>query len=199
MGCCKSLLNIGSSRFHSNNSTRASSALSQAEMTQLETLLSGIPDHCREAIINLPARQLLNLYQYHTIALYHGLQREWQIVILYELDVIKGFQALLPMNKDHYIFLNFYSILSASFLALGELQAAIEGIHSALVILLKHTPTDYTTISNHYCYLAEAYKAKQNWESTAEYLTKAIDTPQLKNDLDQEYIRTLETELQMAK
>jgi tetratricopeptide (TPR) repeat protein len=168
-------------------------------MTQLETLLSEIPEHCREAIIKLPVRELLNLYQYHTAASHHGLQKQWQIAIAYEQHAIKGFQALLPTNRDHYIFFNFYSILSALFLGLGEVQAAIEGIYISLAILLIHTPMDYPTISNHYYYLAEAYQCKQNWKSTAQYLAKAIETARLSNDLDQEYIRTLETKLRIAK
>src|ERR1700722_7607773 len=105
MGCCKSAPDITISCLH-----RTNSALIQAEMIELEAFLSGIPDHCQEAIVNLPARQLSNLYQYHKMALYHGLQREWSVAISYEQRVIKGLQALLPTDKDHYIFFNFYNI-----------------------------------------------------------------------------------------
>jgi tetratricopeptide (TPR) repeat protein len=155
-------------------------------MLQLETLLSGIPNHGREAIINLPVHQLLTLYQYHTMALYHGAQREWQHAISYEQRAIKGLQLLLPTDKDHS-------------LALGGLQVAIEGIHIALAILLKHTPMDYKTISIHYYNLANVYKALKNLKSTAQYLTKAIETAQLIHDLDEKYILMLETELQTTK
>jgi len=199
MGCCKSPSDIGIARLHQTNSARTNSPLTQAEIAQLETFLSGIPDHCREPIIILPARQLLNLYQDHKKALYHALQREWSLAISYEYRVIKALQTRLSPDKDHYIFFNFYSILSASFLALGELEAAIEGIHIALAILLKHTPMDYKTISNHYYHLANAYRALNDWKATTHYLIKAIETAWLSNGFDQEYIRMLQTELQIAK
>lgn len=196
MGCCKSSADTSASCLHPTNSPDGFSFLTQAEMVQLETLLSRIPDHCREPIINLPVRQLLNLYQHHMMALHHGLKRQWQQAISYEHRAIKGFQVLLPTNKDHYIFLDFYNILSASCLALGELQAATEWIHIALAILLKHTPKDYKTISTHYFYLANTYKVLQNSKAMAEYLAKAIETARLSNnDLVQEYIPMLETEL----
>ena len=199
MGCCQSSSHIDSSCLHSAASSGAFSFLTQAEMLQLEILLSRIPNHCREAIINLPARQLLNLYQYHTLALYHGLHKQWSHAISYEKRAIKGLQVLLPKDKDHFIFYNFYSILSASFLALGGLQVAVEGIHITLAILLKHTPMDYQTISIHYYHLANVYKAIQNSKATAQYLTKAIEIARLSNDVDQEYISMLETELQSTK
>jgi tetratricopeptide (TPR) repeat protein len=199
MGCCRSSSEISASRLHRTNSAGAFSSLTQAEMLQLDTLLSGIPNHGRQAIINLPVHQLLNLYQYHTMALYHAAQREWQHAISYEHRAIKGLQVMLPTDKDHYIFFNCYKILSASFLALGELQVAIEGIHTALAILLKHTPMDYKTISTHYYNLANVYKALKNLKSTAQYLTKAIETAQLIHDLDEKYILMLETELQTTK
>ncbi len=194
MGCCKSSPDIGISRLYPTNST-----LNQIEMRQLEALLSGIPHHCREDIMKLPVRQLLNHYQYHKMAVYHGLRKEWSLAISYEYRVIKGLQTLLPTEKDHYIFFHFYSILSASFLALGELEVAIEGIHIALAILLKHTPMDYKTISHHYYYLANVYITLQDWKVTAQYLIKAIETARLMNELDQDYIHLLETELQTTK
>lgn len=196
MGCCKSSLYISDSRFYSLNAMRNSSSFTQTEMLQLGILLSAVPDHCQEAIISLPARKLLNLYKYHLMALYHGLHREWSVAIAYEQRVIKGLQVLMPNEKDHYIFFHFYSVLSACFLALGELHAAIEGIETALAILLKHTPTDYKTISCHYYHLANVYKNDQNWAAAANYLTQAIKTARFINDLDLEFIYALETEFQ---
>jgi tetratricopeptide (TPR) repeat protein len=199
MGCCKSSSDIGIARLHRTNSVHANSPLTQTEMAQLEKFLSSIPNHCRQPIINLPKRQLLNFCRYHKMALNHSLRKEWSLAISYEYRVIKGLQLLLPNDKDHYIFFNFYSILSASYLALGELEAAIEGIHIALAILLKHTPMDYKTISIHYYNLANVYKALKNLKATAQYLTKAIETAQLSHDVDGKYILMLETELQATK
>jgi hypothetical protein len=199
MGCCKSFPDVGNIPLQRQNSIRANLPLTQAEMAQLEIFLSDIPDHCQQPIINLPPRQLLNSYQYHKMALYYGSQKEWSLAISYEHRVIKGFQALLPTNKDHYIFFKFYSTLSAFFLAVGELQSAIEGIHIALAILLKHTPTDYKTLSNHYYYLSNAYKASEDWKATAQYLIIAIEVARLRDDLDPKFIPMLKIELQMAK
>ncbi len=199
MGCCKSSSDIGIARLHRTNSVHANSPLTQTEMAQLEKFLSSIPNHCRQPIINLPKRQLLNFCRYHKMALNHSLRKEWSLAISYEYRVIKGLQLLLPNHKDHYIFFNFYSILSASYLALGELEAAIEGIHIALAILLKHTPMDYKTISNNYYHLANAYKVSQNWKATGQYLILAIETARHGNDLDQDFIPMLKTELQMVK
>ncbi len=199
MGCCRSSPDIDIARLHRINSIRTNSPLTQTEMEQLENFLSSIPNHCRQTIINLPKRQLLNFCQYHKMALYHSLRKEWRLAISYEYRVIKRLQLLLPTNKDHYIFFNFYIMLSASYLALGELESAIEGIHIALAILLKHTPMDYKTISNNYYHLANAYKISQNWKLATRYLILAIETARLGNDLDQEFISMLETELQMVK
>ncbi|CAF2376029.1 unnamed protein product [Rotaria sp. Silwood2] len=199
MGCCKSSLCIDTLYLHRSNSTRIFSSFTQAEIVQLATLLSKIPDHCQEAIINLPARKLLNLYQYHLMALHHGLQREWLLAVSCEQHVINGLQALMPTEKDHYIFFHFYSVLSACFLALGEIQTAIEGLNITLAILLKYTPMDYETISNHYCHLANVYKIIQNWEAATQCITKAIEIARLSNDLDQEYMRILETNFQLIK
>jgi hypothetical protein len=199
MGCCKSSPDIRSLRLNLTNAIRINSSLTQTEMMQLEAFLSGIPDHCRQIIVNLPPRQLLTFYQYHTMALQHGLKREWSLAISYEHRVIKGLQALLPTAKDHYVFFNYYTVLSASFLALGELEAAIEGILIALAILLKHTPMDYRTISKYYHYLANVFTSLQEWKATVYYLTKAIEIARFMTDLDQEYIDMLEAELQMAK
>ncbi|CAF4653708.1 unnamed protein product [Rotaria sp. Silwood1] len=168
-------------------------------MVQLGTLLSKIPDHYQEAIINLPVRKLLNFYHYHLMALYYGQQRQWLLAVLCEQHVIKGLQALMPTEKDHYIFFNFYSVLSACLLALGEIQTAIEGLHITLSILLKHTPMDYKTISNHYYHLANVYKIIPNWEAASQYITKAIELARLSNDLDQEYIHILETNFQVIQ
>ncbi|CAF3546024.1 unnamed protein product [Rotaria sordida] len=199
MGCCKSSLYINTLRSHRSNSTRISSSFTQTEMIQLGTILSNIPDHYQEAIINLPARKLLNFYQYHLMALYYGLQREWLLAIVCEQYAIKGLQALMPTEKDHYIFFNFYSVLSACFLALGEIETAIKGLHITLDILLKHTPMDYKTISNHYYHLGNAYRTIQNWEAALQSLTQAIEIAQLSNDLDQEYIHNLEANFQLIK
>jgi hypothetical protein len=199
MGCCKSSLDIEILHLNSTNSARIDSTLTQTETKQLEIFLSEIPDHCRQIIVNLPARQLLNFYQYHTMALQHGLKREWSLAISYEHRVLKGLQTLLPTQKDHYIFFYFYTVLSASFLALGEFEAAIEGLYIALAILLKYTPMDYRTISGYYRHLANAFRILQEWKATAYYLIKAIATARLMTDFDQEYIGILEAELQIAK
>lgn len=199
MGCCKSSPNIATACLNEMNSISVNSSLTQDEMVQLETFLSEIPDHCRQLVSSLPERHLFSFYQYHNMAIYHGLQKEWSLAISYEHRVLRGLHTLLPKDRDHYIFFNFYSVLSASFLALGELEAAIEGIHITLAILLKHTPTDYYTISNHYYHLAGAYKVSCDWKATAHYLTVAIETARCMDDLDQEFISKLENELQMVK
>ncbi|UJR10536.1 hypothetical protein I4U23_014736 [Adineta vaga] len=195
MGCCKSLVVVVTSHLSLSKLRRRSTSLTHAEITQLQIIFAGIPEHCRDTILSLPARQLLNLYQYHMMALYHGLQKEWKLSISCEQRVIKGLQALLPTDKDHYIFFNFYSVLSASFLALGALQQAVEGLHLALAILLKHTPVDYKTISIHYYHLANAYKALHNSRASAQCLSKAIETSRLRTDPRQTYIPILETDI----
>lgn len=194
MGCCKSSPNQ-----QKKNSLIKNSSLTKDQMNQLETFLSEIPDHCRSSITNIPARQLFIFYQCHTIAKQHGKQKEWSLAISYERCAIKGLQSLLPKDKDHYIFYNFYSILSASLLALGELEAAIEGIHITLAILLKHTPMNYNTISNHYYHLANAYKILHDWKATAQYLQKALELTRLIDDPDEEFLQKVETELQIAQ
>ncbi|CAF3399741.1 unnamed protein product [Rotaria socialis] len=199
MGCCKSCLHIDGAQFNSLNLTRVSSSFTQDEIIQLGTFLSEIPDHCQEAIINLPVRQLLTFYQYHLMALYHGLQREWLFAISYEQCLIKGLRALMPTEKDHYIFCNFYGVLSASFLALGEIHTAIEGIQIALAILLKHTLNDHKKISYHYYHLANAYKRIKHCKEAAECFVKAIEIARLSNEIDEEYVDMLETDLRTIK
>ncbi len=195
MGCRTSSFGIGISK----SNICIDSPLTEAERIQFETILSGIPVHCRQIILNLPPRQLLNFYQYHTMAIQHGLRKEWPLSISYEHRALKGLQTLLPTQKDHYIFFNFYTVLSASFLALGEFEVAIEGLYLALAIVLKYTPMDYRTISGYYHHLAKVFTIVHDWKAATHYLIKATYTARLMNDLDQEYIDILETELRLAK
>ena len=171
----------------------------EAEMTELEIFLSGIPDYCREIINNLPPQQLFHAYRCHRVALNHGLKRHWSLAIFYEHCAIKKLQVLLPTHKDHYTFFYFYRVLSAAFLALGELESAIESIQITLAILLKYTPEDYQAISKHYYYLAIAFKGLRDSRGTTKYLIKAVETARSITDLDPEYIPMLENELQLAK
>ena len=103
MGCRTSSFDIGISK----SNICIDSPLTEAERIQFETIISGIPVHCRQIIHNLPPRQLLNFYQYHTMAIQHGLRKEWPLSISYEHRALKGLQTLLPTQKDHYIFLIF--------------------------------------------------------------------------------------------
>lgn len=199
MGCCKSCLYYSSTTLIPWNSNHFFSSFTQAEMIQLGSLLSEMPDHCHEAITNLPIRQLLNLYQYHLMAYHYGLQKEWLFTISYEQRVIKGLQTLMPNEKDHYIFFKFHSVLSAAFLAIGEISTAIEGIQTVLHILLKHTPNDHLTISSHYYYLANAHRVMKNWAISAQYFKKAVETARLSDETDQAYVNMLETEFQEVK
>jgi hypothetical protein len=175
MGCCKSSPDVGASYLHPN-SVHASSPLTQVELMQLGKILAETPEHCGEAILNVPSRQLLNLFQCHMMAIYHGSGREWQLALLCETQVTVGLKVLLPNGKNDHIFFNIYNTLSACYFALSELQAAIGGTKIAFAILLKHTPMDYTKLTDMYWHLGEVYKIEQKWKATAYYLTKAIET-----------------------
>lgn len=174
-------------------------SLTQHEKVQLETFLFYVPNDCQQTIVNLSKRDLLNLIRKHRMAVYCSLKKDWSLAIYYERQAIKRLQTLLPNEKDHYIFYIFYNILSAAFLALGQFESAIEGIQLALIILLKHTPTEYRIISNHYFYLAYMYNNLQDWQLAMEYFCKAIETGQYIEPFDQDLICMLENELNKTK
>lgn len=174
-------------------------SLTEGEKAELEIFLSEIPEHCREIINNLPTRQLFRVYRYHRMALNDGLKRNWSLAIFSEHRALRRLQILLPRQKDHFLFFYLYHVLSASYLALGELESAIESIQIALAILLKHTPMNYQAISKYYYYLAIAFKGIRDWRTTVKYLIKAIEVAELITDLDAEYIPKLENELQSAQ
>ncbi|CAF4276261.1 unnamed protein product, partial [Rotaria magnacalcarata] len=82
---------------------------------------------------------------------------------------------------------------------LGEIQTAIEGIQIALAILLKHTPNDHKKISYHYYHLANTYKRIRHCKEAAECFIKAIEMARLSNEIDEEYVDMLETDLRTIK
>jgi len=67
-----------------------------------------------------------------------------------------------------------------------------------LAIFLKHTPKDYTAISQRYFNLFVAYKVDNAWQTAIECLTKAIETARLSDEPNRERIRQLEADREAA-
>jgi len=174
-------------------------SFTQDDRIQLETFLLNIPNHCQQTIINLSKQDLVNLIRKHRLALYFSLKKQWSLTIFYERQAIKRLQILLPNEKDHYAFSIFYNVLSAAFLAFGQVESAIEGIQLSVVIQLKHTPTDYRNLSKNYFYLASMYNMLQEWQPAIEYLLKAIETSRHMTPIDEDFVCMLENELEKTK
>ncbi|CAF1145366.1 unnamed protein product [Adineta steineri] len=106
---------------------------------------------------------------------------------------------MMPNHKDHFIFVDICNIVSSCFLELHVVEGAVLTSQWALSITEKYTPTNYKTISYQYSRLGIAYQAKQAWKEARYYLTKAIDTTRLTNEIDEEYIRKLEADFDLIK
>ncbi len=127
MGCCQS-------------------SLSPMERMAFQYILTFIPTHCQQDIINLPARKFLDIYQKHLDAENHLRQEEYLAAIISECQAIQGLEVLLHDHKDNFIFADMHKLLSICYWRTGNIELAfIRGI-SALATRLKHKPTDYTEI-----------------------------------------------------
>ncbi|CAF1391871.1 unnamed protein product [Adineta steineri] len=162
MGCCESSSDNGLSTSYNLN---ASSPLTPDETRLFKQILTEIPIHCPQAIIDLPRRQFLDIYRYHIIASYHFRRMEFQLAVLYEI--------------------------------IGQVSAAIEGNQMALDMLLKHTPSNYQTISWKYSGLASCYLEGEAWGQAILHLRKAIEIARLSNEPNQEDIQLMENSLHL--
>ncbi|CAF1402968.1 unnamed protein product [Adineta steineri] len=193
MGCRQSILSSP------NPNPAPSSSLSSADSIELEEILAEIPIHCRQPLINLPVQQFLNVYQHHLVGKYYFGQNKFLLAIAHEFQAMSQLGDMMPNHKDHFIFVDICNIVSSCFLELHVVEGAVLTSQWALNITEKYTPTDYKTISYQYSRLGIAYQAKQAWKEARYYLTKAIDTTRLTNEIDEEYIRKLEADFDLIK
>jgi hypothetical protein len=200
MGCCESLPNdvISLSPITNPNHVSSSLPLTPGEQVLFQQILTKIPVHCREAIVNLPGKQFLKIYQCHLIAKNYFQRNEYRLASISESEAIKGMESLLPAQKDHFIFIDMYNILTMCTVALGLLSVAIESSEFALAISLKHTPTNYTAISEQYFQLSVLFKLGSSWRTAAGHLTRAIELERLSNAPNQERIHAFEADRQFA-
>lgn len=160
-----------------------------------EYILTSIPVHCKQEIMNLPPRKFLTIYGKHLTAESHLEQNEYLAAIVSQCQAIEDLEVLLNHHKDHFIFANMHKLLSICYLEMGNVELAFVRGLLALAIRIKHTPTDYTEISLQYFRLALIYIVKDEWKEAEECLTKAIITARLSIMLPQSYIQQLEETL----
>jgi hypothetical protein len=184
MGCCES--------FPDNNGL-SSSFLTQNERKNFEQIITSIPIHCREDIINLALpKQFLNAYQYHLWALFHFQRNEYLLAISNERIAITQMGHLLPYRQDHFIFAAIYKLLEVCLWHIGEIKLSLLIGHIVLNITIKYTPTDYTEISLQYCRLAFISLSGEAWKGAERYFMKTIELARLSNELPQDYIQEIE-------
>jgi hypothetical protein len=190
MGCCESSPAIDDFSL---------SSVTPVERMTFEHIISQIPVHCRQEIINLPVQPFLRIYQYHLEAIWFIARNEFHLAMLRELQAIEGLRTLLSHCKDHFIFSDFYTILSASFIRSGNVESAIETAQISLIILVKHTPTDHKNISVTYATLALYHRLAKESRAAELCAMKAIERARLTNELSQQDISTLEEILELTK
>ncbi len=191
MGCCKSL---------PNNSSSALSSLTLEETIVFEQILSRIPVHCHQEIINLPSlRHLISVYKCHLGAMYFLLLREFRLAILSEYNAIHNIECLLPDHKDHFIFASMHRVLSTCYCEMGNMKLAVGEGQIALNIMLKHIPIDYTEISLQYFRVAFFCLQGHEWKEAEQYFMKTIETARLSNVLQGDYIQKMEELLELAR
>jgi hypothetical protein len=198
MGCCESSSNdvVPLSPIINPN---ALSSLTSIQTIVYQKFIAGIPIHCRQEIVVLSPLAVTDAAEHRLLAADHFERREFWLATLDEFQAMRILRDLLPNHRDHIVFADIYRHISLCQLGLGEVRAAIEGIQMVLVILLKHIPTDYQTLSETYVQLTICYKTGQAWHSAVSSLTKALETARLSRVPNQQRIRELEADLTLTK
>ncbi len=176
MGCCQS-------------------SLSPMDRIAYEYILTFIPVHCKQEIINLSPRKFLTIYRKHLAAENHLERKEYLAAIVSECQAIEELEVLLNHHKDHFIFADMHNLLSICYWEMGNIGQAFVRSLIALAIRIKYTPTDYTEISLHFLRLALIYIVTDELKEAEECLTKAIITGRLSIVLSQTYVQRLEETL----
>ncbi|CAF1290232.1 unnamed protein product [Adineta ricciae] len=184
----------------SNNSEQLRSSSSAPvypiENQVFQRVLATIPNQFRQEIANLPAREFLDAYEYHAIAVLNYQRKDYDLARLIETLAISKLEILLPQNKDHWIFMELYKILATCAILSAHVPTAIHAHQSVLHILMKYTPTDYVVIAEEYYKLSIIYKVFKDYRGSIDYLTRAIESAQSSEQADAEWIRTMEAKRQ---
>ncbi|CAF4206407.1 unnamed protein product [Adineta steineri] len=118
-------------------------------------------------------------------------------------------QAIIDLPRRQFLDIYRYKIIASYHLrrmefqlallyeTTGEVSAAIEANQMALDLLLKHTPTNYQTISWQYFGLAFYYLKGEAWGQAILHLRKAIETARLSIAPNQEDIQVMENSLHL--
>lgn len=198
MGCCESS-SVDEAPLSPIINPAALSSLTSVQKSLYQKFIAAIPIHCRQEILALPLLRVADAAAHRLMAADHLGRKEFLLATQEEFQAMKILQDLLPNDRDHIVFADIYRNISTCQLGLGEVRIALEGIQMALVIIWKHTPTDYETVSETYFQLAVSYKTGQAWDSAVSSLTKAIETARFSSTPNQQRIRELEEELKLTK
>jgi hypothetical protein len=85
---------------------------------EIQKILSLIPVHCRQEIINLPAQQFLKVYQHHLIGKYYFERKHFLLALTHEYRAMQGLLDMMPNHKGHFIFVDLCNVMSTCFLEL---------------------------------------------------------------------------------
>jgi hypothetical protein len=144
MDCCES-------------SPAVTDSLTKYEKIEFKQILAQVPANCQQEIISQQKQEFLNAYRYHLAAKTHLRREEYAVATVGECKAIHDLKALLRPHEDHFIFAEMCSLLSICLWKTTNFQLAVREGQTALDIILKHTPTDYTEISIQYFRLAFIY------------------------------------------
>ena len=169
------------------------------EGTALKQILDGIPLHCREPIIHLPRKQVLDVHRHHILAICHLQKQEIVAASQNELQAIKRLKTLLPQNKDHYLFMEMYCVLSECLFKLDQIPDAFVACKNALELLLAYTPTDYEELSIIYNRLGQCCKAQHTWTDAIGYLTRAIASMRQCSTPNEKSILIVQNDIELIK
>lgn len=145
------------------------------EATAFKQILDAIPPPYREPITHLPIRPLLEIHRHHLMAICQLQKQQIPAASQNELYAIKHLKTLLPNNKNHYLFMEMYCVLSECLLKLNHIPDALIASKNALELLLEYTPTDYQELSIVCNRLGQCYKSEDAWPDAITSLTQAIE------------------------
>ncbi|UJR11604.1 hypothetical protein I4U23_015786 [Adineta vaga] len=175
------------------------SSLTSTQRVVYERILSSIPVHYQEEIVRLSPKKFFDAYEYHLTALCHHQRKEYQMALLSECIAIQQVELLLPIHKDHVIFVPMHRVLSVGFWQLKKMDLAIKEGQIALNILLKRTPTDYIEIGLQYLRVGFFNLVGHQWKTAERCFMKAIITARLSDGLQGDFIQNMEEFLQMTR
>lgn len=169
------------------------------EGTALKQLIDGIPPAYRDTIVHLPTKPLLDIHRHHLMAIYQLQRQQLTAASHNELQAINRLKSLLPNEKNHYLFMEMYCVLSECLLKLDEIPDALIASQNAVELLLEYSPTDFKELSIVYNRLGQCYKVQHAWEDAIHCLSQAVENMRQCKTPNEQNIASVQADIELIK